>query len=340
MPSTNAVRRALDPKNIGALYVWAVLILVFSILSPDVFADVDTIQQVLNEYAIVGIVALGLLMPVSAGLYDLSIGSVAGLGGISAAWFLANVSADPLLAVLVGLGASLLIGLLNVFVVLTLRVDSFIGTLATSSLVAALVIAVSGNNTIVENVSGDFQQWLGIKGLLGLTMPVGFMLVAMLVLGFLLERTAFGRHVYATGYDTEVARLGGIRVFWVRATTLLISSGLAGLGGILLVGSIGAGDPTIGPSFLLPAFAAVFLGATQFRQGRFNAWGVVVAVLLLGTGAVGLLVVGAPAWSPLVFDGVVLIIAVALTSASGSSILRNVRRRKPADDGARLVPVG
>lgn len=325
----------MSPKRIGAVYVWIILIALFTWLSPAVFGNADTISQVLNQYSVVGLVALGVLMPVSAGLFDLSIGSVAGLGGITSAWFLANVSANPLLAVLVGVGAALCVGLVNVMVVLLLRVDSFIGTLATSSLVAAVVIAISGDTQIVQNVNGEFQDWLGIKNILGLTLPVALMLAAMLILGFLLERTAYGRHVYAIGYDAEVARLGGIRVNFVRASTLLISSGLAGLGGICIVGSIGAGDPTIGPSLLLPSFAAVFLGATQFRQGRFNTWGAVVAVLLLGTGATGLIIVGAPRWSPLVFNGIVLIIAVALTSAQDLNVAKTLRgklRRKSAPD--------
>lgn len=318
---------ALAPRNVGALYMWVVLILIFSIISPDVFARPDTVKQVLNEYAVTGLIALGLLMPLCAGLYDLSIGSVAGLAGITSAWFLANVSANPVLAVLVGLLAGMLVGVINIVVVLVMRVDSFIGTLATSSIATAVVVALSGANTIVKNVNGSFSQWLGVKNVLGLTMPVGFMIVAMLILGYLLERTAFGRHVYATGYELEVARLGGIRVNRLRGITLLMSSGLAGLAGIAVTGSLGAGDPTIGPSYLLPAFAAAFLGATQFRHGRFNPWGAVVAVLLLGTGDVGLLVVGAPSWSPQIFNGALLITAVALTSAQGFNPLRALRRR-------------
>ena len=323
------VKRAtalLAPRNVGAVYVFILLILLFSVLSPDVFAQPATIKQVLNEYAVTGLIALGLLMPLCAGLYDLSIGAVAGLAGITSAWFLANVSANPVLAVLVGLLAGMLVGVLNIVVVLVMRVDSFIGTLATSSITTALVVALSGDNTIVENVQGTFSEWLGVKNVLGLTLPVGLMIVAMLVLGYLLEKTAFGRHTYATGYEREVARLGGIRVDRLRGITLLISSFLAGLAGICVTGSLGAGDPTVGPGYLLPAFAAAFLGATQFRHGRFNPWGTVLSVLLLGTGDIGLLVVGAPSWSPQIFNGVLLITAVALTSAQGSP-LRALRER-------------
>jgi ribose transport system permease protein len=151
------------------------------------------------------------------------------------------------------------------------------------------------------------------------------MVAAMLVLGYVMEWIPFGRHIYAIGFNQEVARLGGLRIFTCSAITLLASSLFAGLAGVAEAATIGAGSDTVGPSYLLPAFAAAFLGATQFRRGRFNPWGTVVAVLLLGTGDVGLLVVGAPAWSPDVFSGAMLIVAVSLTAHGGRvPALRNL----------------
>jgi len=92
-----------------------------------------------------------------------------------------------------------------------------------------------------------------------------------------------------------------------------VSAILAGFAGIVLTSRVTSGDPTVGPAYLLPAFAAAFVGATQLRQGRFNAWGTIIAVLLLGTGTEGLADVGAPEWAPSVFAGVTLILAVGLT---------------------------
>jgi ribose transport system permease protein len=314
--SLQRVRGWFSPRRIGAIYVWVVLIALFTYLSPDEFPQYATVKQILNEYTVTIIVALGLLMPLSAGLYDLSVGAVMGMSGIGTAWFLAHVSASPWLALAVGLGIGLACGLLNILVVIVMRVDSFIGTLATSSIIGAVVIAVSGSNTITKNVSGAFQEDFGLKNVVGLTAPVGVMLAGLLALAFTMERTAFGRRMYATGYDMEVARLGGVKVGGLRALTLVVSASFAALAGVLQTASLGAGDPTVGPSFLLPAFAAAFLGATQFRDGRFNPWGCVVAGLLLGTADVGLLLAGAPQWGPSVFEGALLILAVSLTRAN------------------------
>lgn len=317
----------VGPRRIGAVYVLVLLIVVFSIMSPQEFANIGTAKLVLNQYAITGLVGLALLLPLSSGLYDLSVGSVAGLSGITSAWLLAHVSANPALAVAAGIGIGLVAGVTNALIVLGLGIDSFIGTLATGSIITAITTAVSGDNTIAKNVNGAFQKDVALTNVQGVTLPVFIALAAAIALWITLEKTGFGRRAYAIGFDQEVARLGGVRVVGVRAIGLIASAGLAGLAGILATAQIGAGSPATGPNYLLPAFAAAFLGATQFRNGRFNPWGAVVAVLLLGTGNVGLLVVGGPSWSPDIFDGAILIAAVGLTSARGIGPLRIRRLR-------------
>jgi len=329
------VKRSLGVRTIGAVYVWILLIAFFSIMNAT-FYEYATFTQVLNQYAITGLVAMGLLLPLAAGLYDLSVGAVVGLSSMTAAWVLVNVTTNVFVAVLAGVAMALLVGVLNSVVLLVLRVDSFIGTLATSSIVTAAVVALSGDNTIAFEVFGDYGTWLGIHNIVGLTMPVGLLLIAILVMAYLLERTGYGRRLYAIGYEEEVARLSGIRVDRLRAGSLLASSALAGVAGTLAAAAVGAGDPTVGPEYLLPAFAAVFLGATQFRHGRFNPWGAAVAVMLLGTGNVGLILIGAPTWTPNIFSGGLLILAVALTHGrrGGKRALKKQLEEGSADAGA------
>src|ERR1700685_3940717 len=105
------IGHSLSPRLIGAVYVWAILIVIFSILRPTTFPNAGTVQLILNQNAETGLVALGLLLPLAAGLYDLSVGSVVGLSGIMSAWFLANVSSNVWLAILVGLVTALAVGL-------------------------------------------------------------------------------------------------------------------------------------------------------------------------------------------------------------------------------------
>jgi ribose transport system permease protein len=140
-----------------------------------------------------------------------------------------------------------------------------------------------------------------------------YVLVVAVVMWFLLEHTAIGRRLYATGFNPEAARLAGVRVDRLRFMSLVVSGMLAGATGLVLASSIASGSPTAGTSYLLPAFAAAFLGATQLKHGRFNAGGTLIAVLLLGTGTTGLALANAPQWSASMFVGVVLIASLAVT---------------------------
>jgi ribose transport system permease protein len=137
----------------------------------------------------------------------------------------------------------------------------------------------------------------------------------MLVVAYVLEQTTTGRRWYAIGFDADTARLVGIRARTLQIVAFLISAVISGLAGVIITARVNSASHEAGVSYLLPAFAAAFLGATQFRHGRFNVWGAVVAVMLLGTGRVGLSLSGAPTWAYDVFLGVVLIAAMAITRA-------------------------
>jgi ribose transport system permease protein len=302
----------LSFRNIGAVYVWIVLIVIFAIWKPSLFPTARTAKSTLNEYAITGLAALSVVMPLAAGIFDLSIGSTIGFAGVFVGWALNSLGLSPAAAIALTLCAGLAIGLFNSLVVVWMRIDSFIGTLATGSIIAALTLWVSGDQIITGKLSGSFMN-IASSSLGGIQLPVLYMLVAMLVLGYVLEQTVFGRHIYAAGYGPEVARLIGVRVGRLRVISLVCSGVVGSFAGIALAAQLGSADPTVGPEYLIPAFSAAFVGATQFRHGRFNPWGTVVAVLMIGTGSVGLLLAGTQPWMPQVFQGAVLIVAVGVT---------------------------
>jgi ribose transport system permease protein len=335
---SHRLRTALSPRVIGAIYVWIALVVVFGLIDPSTMLTWATVKQVLNQYAVTGLVALALVMPLAAGVYDLSVGSVAGLSGIATAYTLAHISTNTVVALAAGIAMALACGLVNAIAVQVLRVDSFIGTLATGSIFGALAIAISGEQPISKNVGGSFSQAVALDNIAGVTRPVIYLAIAGLVLWYVLQRHAVGRYVTSLGFDREVARLAGVPIGRLVVISLLVSAVLAGIGGIAATATVGAGSSTIGPSYLLPGFAAAFLGATQFQPGRFNVGGTIVAVFLIGTGDVGLLLVGAPAWAPDIFDGVILIAAVSIASLSGligmGRASRWRRRSTATGDGA------
>ncbi|HXN60352.1 MAG TPA: ABC transporter permease [Acidimicrobiales bacterium] len=293
------------------------IIIFFSILDPHLFPTVATLHQVLEEGAISGLIAISLVIPLASGEFDISVGYIAGFSGVLAAWFLANTGMSPWLVIPLTMLCTTAIGAVNGFVVVVLKVNSLIGTLGTGAIILAATGGIANQQVMttrvlaLSNAVGNRQVW-------GITLPVFVMVGAMLIVGYVLEQTTTGRAWYAVGFDAAVARLAGLRTKMLQFSAFLISGLISGLAGIILAATVGAADPTAGPSYLLPSFAAVFLGATQFRHGRFNPWGAVVAVLMLSTGEVGLSLADAPEWAPNVFLGVVLITALAITRAEQS----------------------
>lgn len=326
------LRAKLSFANIGAVYVWIVVIIFFSVWKPQVFPKYLTVASILNDNAVIGIVALALIVPLAAGVFDLSVGFTLGASSIMVAWLLGHgwsASTAILMTMLMALG----IGIGNAVVVVLLKVDSFIGTLATGSLLQAVILAVSGNQQLTNGV--EKIQFLGFKAVNHITLPVFVLFGIAVVLWYFLEHTALGRFVYATGLGKEQARLAGVRTEALQFGSLVASALTAGAAGVLVTGIVGAGSPTIGPPYLIPAFAGAFLGATQLRDGLFNAWGTIIGVLLLGTTNAGLALANVPLWTPFVFNGTVLIAALALRGVQTRRLgHREMDRRARAQEAA------
>ena len=306
------VARGMAFDKIGAIYVWALIALVFAIWVPDRFPQYATVKQVLNANAMTALAALSITIPLTTRTFDLSFAFTMTMAGVTTAHFVA-VGSPLAIAIGAGIVVALLIGLVNATVVVVMKIDSFIATLATGSLIQALITMATGDTPIQSlRLAGPFSK-IGQTELFGITLPVYYALVVALGIWYLLEHTATGRRLYATGFNPDAARLAGVSVDRLRFMSLVVSGVLAGVAGIVLASTLQSGSPTAGDPYLLPAFAAAFLGATQLKHGRFNAWGTIIAVLLLGTGTTGLALANAPPWAANMFVGVVLIASLAVT---------------------------
>ncbi|HEY1689791.1 MAG TPA: ABC transporter permease [Solirubrobacteraceae bacterium] len=299
--------------KIGAVYVLAAIIVLFSVWKPELFPTTATVKSVLNENSIAALAALALIVPLATGVYDLSIGYVMALCSVLLAALIVEHHVAIPIAIAIALSMSLVVGLVNAFFVVIVGIDSFIVTLGTGSLLQAVNLLISNDETVTNAQMNTQLGKVATTELIGLQIPVFVVIGVVLLLWWLLERTVTGRRLYATGFNEEAARLAGVRTRRLRFGGLMISAVVAALAGLMLTAQIGAGDPDIGPAYLLDAFAAAFLGATQIRSGRFNAVGTVIAVLVLGTGTAGLTLIGAQAWALNMYTGVVLLIALALT---------------------------
>lgn len=319
------IARALSFRNISAIYIFIVMFIVFSIWVPDTFLQWNTWKALFDAQAVTAILAVGLVIALSAGTFDLAIGTELGLGAIFVSWLLVDKGVPLVPAFILTIIAGGVIGLANGLLVTKVRIDSFIATLGMSSVLLALIAWISNSQQIL-GVGASFEK-LGTTEIFGLTLPVYLMLVVGLVVWYVLERTPLGRRVYATGGNVEAARLAGVRVAAVAIGSLVACGAIAAFAGMLETANLGTGDPTIGPAYLLPAFSAAFLGSTQFRGGRFNVWGTIVAVYVLATGVKGLQLAGAPIWIPDLFNGAALLVAVGLAKWETTSVRAGAVRR-------------
>jgi ribose/xylose/arabinose/galactoside ABC-type transport system permease subunit len=334
--------KALSPARIGVVYVLILVIVIFSIMRPGLFPTWQTARTILNENAVTAIVALALVLPLSSATFDLSIGYTAGVVDVAIGWLLVHTGVPIPIAIIGAMGVALLIGLVNAVIVVALKVDSFIGTLATGAIMAAVIIMVTKSEPITGGrLAGGFAN-VAQTSIHGVTLPVIYLAVLAVGTWWVQEHTVTGRRLRATGFNQTSARLAGVLTSKLRFGALVFCALVAGFAGIIVASQITAGDPTIGPPYLLPAYAAAFLGATQFRPGRFNAAGTLLAVLLLGTGTQGLGLVGAPSWAPNLFTGAVLLAALVLAglkvpqrsggSGSAAVLVRRFRRQGDAAD--------
>jgi ribose transport system permease protein len=312
----------------SGLYLLAVFIVVFSIWAPHTFPTMATVHILASTQSIAAICALALLVPMTAGQFDLSIGATATLGGVSASLVQTHGWCGPMPAVIIGTLIGTAVGFVNGFAVVKLRVNSFIATLGMSSILAALVVIITGNTDVPPVTSGLFNS-LAQANVFGFQSVIFYLVVLALITWWLLDRTPAGRYMRATGGNPDAARLTGIRVDMWAWISLIISGTMSAFAGVLFVSLTGP-SVVFGDALLLPAFAAVFLGSTQLLPGKMNVWGTLLAIFALATGVQGLQLVSGATWLASLFNGVALIAAVALAVSRERGLAkgRGARRKK------------
>lgn len=311
-------RFSLGLDRFSGLYVWAALIIVFALWVPETFLRLNTLTVVAGNEAITAMLALGIIIPLAAGVFDLSFAGVCGVAVAVTAWAQVN-GYNPFIAALMAIVLAAFIGAINGFVVVKLKVNSFIATLGMSSLLLAAAWWITDGKQIVAGFSEAFLN-LGNLQILNIPLPFYAMIVLAVIVYIVIEYLPIGRYLYASGGNPVAARLAGVRVDRIVFGSLVASSLIAGVAGVVLAARIGTASPDIGPSYLLPAFSAVFLGSTQIKPGRVNVLGTLIAIYLLATGVKGLQLAGAPAYTDDLFNGAALIIAVALAARSARKV--------------------
>ena len=322
-------RLGLD--RFSALYLWGAFMIIFGLWKPDTFLSMTSAKLVLGENVSTGILALAFLVPFCAATFDLSIGAVMSMSVVTMCFLSDEKSRSfnmPVgVAAVITLVVCTLIGVVSGFIVVKLKVNSFIATLGLGQVISAIALKISFNRQITDVFSGTFEKF-GRNQYFGIPVVFFYLAVAGIIIWYVLEHTPVGRFIYATGGNPEAARLAGVKTDRMVWGSLIASSFLAGVAGIVFSAKLGlfAGPQATGPNYLFPAIAAVFFGASQLK-GRPNVAGTFIALYALAFGIKGLqLVVGTDSyWVNPMFQGTTLIIAVSLASQKG---LAKIRKRK------------
>ncbi|MBB4890560.1 ribose transport system permease protein [Streptomyces netropsis] len=315
----------------GLLALAALLFLTFSLTLPDTFPTLDNISAVLSNQSVTAILALGATLPIATGKFDLSIGYGIGLAHVTTMQLIVTEGWSwPLVCIVVVLGGAV-VGAVNGVVVEFARIDSFIATLGTGSIMYAFTGWITDGARIVPGPHGLPAGFTALydSRFLGLPVAAFYVLALTAVLWLLLERLPFGRYLYVIGSNPRAADLVGIpsRRYIVCA---FVGSGLVvGVAGVLLAAQQQIGNPSVGMDYLLPAFVGALLGSTAIRPGRANALGTLVAVTVLAIGLVGIGQLGAQFWVTPLFNGTTLLIAVGLAGYAARRQLRQ-RRTEPS----------
>ncbi len=306
----------------------------------DVFTSTANLQNVAGSQAILAILTLGLIIPMVSGNLDLSIGSTAGLSSIAAAGLYSETGAPLLVGVAFGIVMGLIVGVINGLLVTYFGIDSFIVTLGTSAIILGAVDWYSKGTSILSGIPQELVSF-GSTKLLGVPKLVYVLVLVALFVWYLLEQTPYGRNLHAIGSNKAASRLVGIRVERSIQVSFILSGGLAGLAGVLLVANAGAGNPQVGAGFTLPAIAAAFLGAASFKLGKLNVLGSLVAIYFLAININGLTLSGVANWISNVFTGLALILAIIFTGflARSKSGKRKPKVAAASDSGAHAKAV-
>lgn len=310
--ATTRLARNLGLDRLSGVYAWALLVVVFGVLVPETFLTSSTVRSIGAGQAVTAVAAMALIIPLAAGLFDLSVAATLGVAAVLTLR-LQGDGMSPGLSVVVALAVGAAVGVVNGVLVVRVGVNSFIATLGMSSVLAALAYWITDGTQLVVPLPSGFVEF-GQSTLLGIPTPVWCVIGLALVLFYVMELTTAGRYLHAVGGNIEAARLVGIRVDRLLFLSLVSSGVLAAAAGALLSAQLGSSSADIGPAYLLPAFSAVLLGATQIKNnGRVNVFGTLVAVVLLATGIYGLQLLGTPPFISSLFNGIALILAVSLS---------------------------
>jgi ribose transport system permease protein len=311
-PARGRISAADLASRYGLLVAFLLTILFFSIARSSVFPTGRNAESILTSAAAPLILAVGLTVVLVMQDFDLSIGAMVGLAAGAAMNFMVKNGIAWIPAVLLVLAIAVAAGVLNGYMVAFLGGSSFIITLAMGTVLTGVEFGLSSQDTVYTGFPQSFND-IATGEIIGLSNLIWIAALVTVIVWLLLDRTEIGRYMYAIGGNSEAARLSGVRVRGLRMLGFVVVALAAAIVGLLLTSQSASYAPNTGISYLLPAFAAVFLGAAVFRPGEFNVPGTLIGVLFLGVIQTGLTMLNLETYLINLVQGGILITAVLVS---------------------------
>lgn len=304
-------------KSGGTIIGFVLLVAVFGMMRPEVFLTFGNLRNVLEQVAILAIIASVQTVVMVVGNFDLSVGATASLSGAVVAQLL--IGGQGIAVAIAGaLVVGALVGAVNGYLTAYLKLSAFVATLATMTSVSGLAFIVTDGTTLFGLPQGFMS--LGQGRWLGLPIPIFVAIAIAIMVWFVLRNTTIGRRWHAVGGNAEVAKLSGVHVNRVRFLAFVVAGAGAALAGVVLTSRLASATATSGDSYMLLAIAAVFLGMTISKEGTANIGGTLIGVGILGVLSNGLNIIGVSTYVQQFLTGIIIIAAVAFSRLGNKGV--------------------
>jgi len=307
-----ALRLKFNVRDAGTLIGLLIIVVTFSFLSP-VFFTLPNLLNILQQSSINALIALGMTLVIISGGIDLSVGPTAALSAVLGATLMTSGVPVPL-AILATLGVGAMCGLFSGSLIAYAGLQPFIVTLGGLSLFRAIALIYTGGNPVF-GIPLEFRTLINSM-LFGIPTPILIVAVIALVLWTVMNKTPLGEYILAIGGNEEAARVAGVPVKRTKVTVYIFSGLLASLASLILIGRLGAAEPTIGNLWELDAIAAAAIGGASLMGGKGSIFGTLIGVVILGVLRNGLTLLNIQAFYQLLATGLIIIIAMLIDRAT------------------------
>lgn len=319
-----AFSRIFNGRTLEAMMLPIAFIMViagFSIARPDTFFQWSNFTSIFGLYSVNLVLVMALLIPLTNGDLDLSVGELSGMTSVLVGWLNVNHGWGIIPSILVAVAVGVLCGAINGAIIVKFDVNPFIITLATGSVFDGIALWLPNQQTI-PGISTKLTEWTALHHIFTIPLDFWYGIVILLIMFYVLTFTALGQRALFIGQSREVARLSGFKVGPARFWAFVLAGFIAAISGVISDGILGSATPQNQGTLLLSVYAAAFLGFTTIQPGRFNALGAGISVFFLAFAVNGMNLLGAQTYVQSLFYGVFLVVAVVAS--------RVINRRRAA----------